>query len=126
MGALADMLGSGRSLLAVLAGSITVLAWITSTVGPGWPILGLGLLCLALGASAIAWNGVFMAEVVRLAPAESAGAATAGVLALTFAGVVAGPPVFSLTVGLAGAYGPAYLAVSIFTLIATCLILKVR
>ncbi len=125
-GAVADILRSARLTLAALAAAVTVLAWIAALIQPGWPIAGLALLCIGLGATGIAWNGIFMAEVVHVAPPGTAGAATAGTLACTFAGVVVGPPLFSLTVDIAGAYGPAYAVASIFTMIATCLILKLR
>lgn len=125
-GAVADVLRSARLTLAGLAGAVTVLAWIAAFIQPDWSLLALALLCIGLGATGIAWNGIFMAEVVRVAPPGTAGAATAGTLTCTFAGVVVGPPLFSLTVYIAGAYGPAYAVASAFTLIATCLILKLR
>lgn len=60
------------------------------------------------GASAVGWNGVYLAEVARQAPKGMASVATGGTLALTFMGVVVGPPVFGLIAGLTGSYGMAY------------------
>ena len=65
------------------------------------------VLCL-FGGSAIGWNGVYLAEVARQAPAHQASMATAGTLAMTFLGVVVGPPVFGVVASLTGSYGTAY------------------
>lgn len=69
----------------------------------------LTLFVLALfGASAVGWNGVYLAEVARQAPKGMASVATGGTLSMTFLGVVVGPPVFGLIAGLTGSYGLAY------------------
>jgi MFS family permease len=65
------------------------------------------------GATATGWNGVFLAEVARLAPAEKTGAATGGALAMTYLGAVIGPPVFALITGYHGSYGMAFVAISL-------------
>lgn len=66
------------------------------------------LVLLLFGASAVGWNGVYLAEVARQAPAGMASMATGGTLAMTFLGVVVGPPVFGLIAGMTGNYGVAY------------------
>jgi len=60
------------------------------------------------GSSAVGWNGVYLAEVARQAPKGQASIATGGTLALTFLGVVVGPPIFGLIAGASGSYGVAY------------------
>jgi predicted MFS family arabinose efflux permease len=60
------------------------------------------------GSSAVGWNGVYLAEVARQAPKGQASIATGGTLALTFLGVVVGPPIFGLIAGASGSYGIAY------------------
>jgi MFS-type transporter involved in bile tolerance (Atg22 family) len=59
---------------------------------------------------------VLIAEAARLAPAGRAGAATGAVLACTFAGVVAGPSLFALVVGLAGGYSLAFAVLAVLPL----------
>jgi len=54
------------------------------------------LLFIAIGASTAGWNGVLVAESVRLAPAGAAGAASGAVISLSFAGAVLGPPLIAL------------------------------
>ena len=59
---------------------------------------------VGFGASAIGWNGVYLAEVARRAPPGMASMATGGTLAFTFLGVVVGPPMFGALSGLFGTY----------------------
>ena len=59
---------------------------------------------VAFGASAIGWNGVYLAEVARRAPQGMASVATGGTLAFTFSGVVIGPPLFGALSTLFGTY----------------------
>jgi MFS family permease len=69
----------------------------------------LAALMFVFGATASGWNGVYLAEVARQAPAGEAGKATSGTLALTFLGVIVGAPLFGLIAaspaGFAGAFG---------------------
>ena len=51
---------------------------------------------VVFGASAVGWNGVYLAEVARQAPPGMASMPTGGTLAVTFLGVVVGPPLFGL------------------------------
>ena len=71
------------------------------------------ILLAAFGATAIGWNGVFLAEVARQAPTGFASMATGGVSAFTFFGVVVGPPVFALLASTAGTYRAGYLALAV-------------
>ena len=62
----------------------------------GTQTLLLVLLFTAIGASTAGWNGVLVAETVRLAPPGAAGAASGAVISLSFAGAVLGPPLIAL------------------------------
>lgn len=61
-----------------------------------------------LGACAIGWNGVYLAEVARQAPGGQASIATGGTLAMTFSGNVLGPPLFGLVAVMSGSYSMAF------------------
>jgi len=76
------------------------------------------------GASAVGWNGVYLAEVARQAPPGMASVATGGTLTVTFFGVVVGPPLFGLIVNLTGTYRAGYAAVGALTLL--CLVMLLR
>jgi predicted MFS family arabinose efflux permease len=95
-------------MLAILAILIAVCSMTTpflQYVDAEW----LTLIVLAVfGSSAVGWNGVYLAEVARQAPKGQASVATGGTLALTFLGVVVGPPIFGLIASASGSYGIAY------------------
>jgi MFS family permease len=97
-----------------------VMAGATVAVGlftPTWPYAALVLVALVHGATAIGWNGIYLSEVARLAPPGTAGAATGGALAITFLGIVTGPPLFSLIVAMSGSYRPAFFATAALALL---------
>ncbi|MDB5848662.1 MAG: major facilitator superfamily 1 [Rhodoferax sp.] len=107
-GQLADSgLGARRTLMGLTV--LVVLCCLGMATLPAGAPVSLVLALLALfGATAIGWNGVVLAEVARRAPHGSAGMATGGTSALTFLGVVIGPPAFSLVATLTGSYRNAY------------------
>ena len=70
-------------------------------------------LLLTFGASATGWNGVYLAEVARLAPPGMASAATGGSLAITFFGVVLGPVVFGGIASAFDSYRAGYLVLAV-------------
>ena len=107
-GAVADRWMAPRNVLAVLAFGIGVCSLALAMIPAHWPLWLLTLLCIAFGATAIGWNGVYLAEVARLAPAGQAGLFTGGTLFFTYFGVVAGPPAFALVVEYSESYSVGY------------------
>jgi len=109
-GWLSDRVVSPRRALCLLGlaigGTGATLALVTS----GWPVALVCVVAAALGAVALGWNGVFLAEVARVAPAGQAGMATGGALAFTFLGALAGPPIFGALVDVSGSYRIAFAA----------------
>jgi predicted MFS family arabinose efflux permease len=97
-----------RRMLLTLAGLITACCLAMSWPGRTSPALAVvALLCL-FGATAVGWNGVYLATVARLVPHAQAATATAGTLFFTFFGVVIGPPLFGLAGAQLGGLGPAF------------------
>lgn len=86
-------LGPRRTLLAL--GLLSLLCGLAlPLLGPQAPRAALlAVLCL-YGATAVGWNGVYLATVARVVPPEQAAQATGGTLFFTFFGVVLGPPLF--------------------------------
>ncbi len=102
-----------RRMLAMLATMMTLASLATALLHADLPrVVVIGVLFL-FGASAIGWNGVYLAEVARQAPAGLAGLATGGTLAVTFLGVVLGPPVFGALSGLFGSYRAGFVAMAL-------------
>ena len=107
----ADRIGRGLALLAVLGLMMAVSALAVAIVTPS---LGAGLLTalfVVFGFIAVGWNGVYLAEVARIA-GPRVGDATGGSLVITFAGVLVGPALFSVIVGPIGGYAATFAAVA--------------
>ena len=102
-------LGASRTLM-LLAGLMVVSALATSLLSSQTPQWLLVPVLVVFGASAIGWNGVYLAEVARQAPAGQASLATGGTLAFTFLGVVIGPPIFGLLATVFGTYRAGFVA----------------
>ncbi|MCZ7563192.1 MAG: hypothetical protein M5U08_04725 [Burkholderiales bacterium] len=76
----------------------------TAVAAPAWPVGALVALGAVYGASAVGWNGVYLAEVARRAPEGQVGAATGGTQFFTFFGALSGPPIFAALVWATGGY----------------------
>ena len=107
-GVLADRLFARRTMLGLLGLGMGMSAIATLASGPGWPAWLLFLFAAVFGATAVGWNGVFLAEVARLAPAGRISEATGGCLFFTFLGVVVTPPAFNGALALTASYSAAY------------------
>lgn len=114
-GYVADRLLGPRRTLAVLAALMALGGAGTGLLQAGLPMPLVLLLVGMFGASATGWNGVYLAEVARLAPSGQAGVATGGALSVTYLGVVLGPALFGAISGWFGSYSAGYLALVIPT-----------
>ncbi|MES2399711.1 MAG: MFS transporter [Pseudomonadota bacterium] len=112
-GHIADSGFGAMRTLALLAFIIVICCAGTALLNAATPLAFILVLLTAFGATAIGWNGVFLAEVARQAPPGFASLATGGVSAFTFFGVVVGPPVFALLASTAGTYRAGYLALAL-------------
>ena len=99
--------GSGYMLM-VVAGLLALSAAAMPFFTPETPHVWLYLVLILLGATAIGWNGVFLAEVARQAPKGQASVATGGTLGFTFFGVLCGPPLFGVAAANLQSYGLSY------------------
>ncbi len=103
-GVVADRMLSPRIVLSML-GLVSGLCGVaTAVAAPLWSTPALIVLGALYGASAVGWNGVYLAEVARSAPEGQVGAATAGTQFFTFAGALSGPPLFGALVWLTDGY----------------------
>ena len=75
---------------------------------PGWPLWALFAFAMAYGATAVGWNGVFLAEIARRAPPGRISDATGGSAFFTFLGVVVTPPLFYLVLHITSSYAATY------------------
>ena len=66
------------------------------------------LVMIACGATAMGWNGVYFAEMVRTVPREDLAASSGGVQFFTFGGGMLGPFLFGQLLHLGGSYTAGY------------------
>lgn len=116
-GWVADRTRAPRALLAALGVAMAVFGLGVSALQPGWPTGVVVALCAAHAGTAMAWNGVYFAEVARLSPPGRAGALTGGVQFFTFSGALTGPLVFAATVWMTGHYALGFVVFSVLPLL---------
>lgn len=109
-GLAADRLVSRRAMLGLLGIGMGASAAAALAAGADWPEWLLFAYAAAFGATAVGWNGVFLAEVARVAPQGRTSEATGGCLFFTYLGVVLTPPAFNALLALGAGYAGAYAA----------------
>ncbi len=125
-GWVADRWLGARHMLALLAGLMALSAVATALLQPSMPIILVLAILVVFGASAVGWNGVYLAQVARHAPPGMASIATGGTLAFTFLGVVLGPPVFGVISGLFNSYRAGYSALAVPLVLCGIVLLRAR
>lgn len=118
MGWLADKVGSGRLMLALMcvASGVTMIA--IAGCGPDTPTGVVLFLAAAAGITVISWNGIFMSELAMSAPAGMVGALTSAGTFLLFSGYVISPLIAQMTIIWSGEYASAYAFAGVVPLIA--------
>jgi ACS family hexuronate transporter-like MFS transporter len=113
-GVVSDRLcGGARGPVLALIGVICcAAAGAFALAGGPWPTPLLVVVAVALGASAIGWNGVYLTVLAEIAGPSAIGTVTAVGLLVTNIGLVSGPPVFGWIVDLTGSYRWAWLAIA--------------
>jgi MFS family permease len=112
-GYVSDRWFGARRMLALLAGVMALSTIATALLHQQVSTGVVALVLIVFGASAIGWNGVYLAEVARQAPPGMAGVATGGTLAITFLGVVLGPPTFGAVSAFFGSYQAGFAALAV-------------
>jgi nitrate/nitrite transporter NarK len=107
-GAFADRVATRRATLGLLGIGMGLTAMTALAANPGWPLWALFAFAMAYGATAVGWNGVFLAEIARRASPDRVSDATGGSAFFTFLGVVITPPLFHLILNLTSSYGVTY------------------
>jgi MFS family permease len=92
--------------------------------GPSWPGLLIGLVASGLGATAMSWHGVLLAETARLAPEGMRGAATGGVLSFGQVGALLLPTVYALVLSLTGWHGLGFMLCGLPALLVGVILLR--
>jgi MFS family permease len=114
-GFVADRLLSPRLVLGALGIVACACSLIFATAHANWPVAGLLCVAAVFGATAIGWNGVYLSEVARQAPAGEAGAVTGASGFITMSGLVAGPLAFTLLAALTDSYRVGFIAFGVIS-----------
>ena len=120
-GRIADRTRSPRGVLMLIAVLMAGCALGLAFTPVQSSLLVLCLLAAMLGATAIGWNGVFLGELARLAPAGKVASVTGGTMFFTYIGVVIGPPAFGF-MAERSSLGVAYGALAVLPLMALFLL----
>jgi MFS family permease len=95
-------IGPARNILAGLGLGMSACALMMSCLPPAPPVWLAAMVAFLFGLTASGWNGVFLAEVARCAPAGRVAEATGGVLTASYAGLCFGPMVISALATVGG------------------------
>ncbi len=126
MGFLADRLGSAVRTLILLGLGSSLASVLAAALSLDLPWVLVLLVSAVIGFVGVSWNGVFLAEVARLAPEGRVSEVTSGATLLTFLGYVVAPAGFSEMVPMLGGYAPCFLAIAVLPLISAAVLLRVR
>jgi MFS family permease len=122
-GLVATRIGSSHRVIIGLGWMMSGSALLLAFAQPAWPVPVLAFIALLLGLTASGWNGVFLAEVAKLAPSGRVGEATGAVLAASYTGLLMGP---SIVTGLAavGTLSLSYGGLAVLTGLATLVLIR--
>jgi predicted MFS family arabinose efflux permease len=96
---------------------------VMALAAPDWPGPLITAAAMALGATAIGWNGVLLSETARLHPRNTA--AATGMLATLFAmAMVVAPTAFSALVSVTGSYDAGFMACALLALAGAAVLAK--
>jgi MFS family permease len=124
-GALADRIGS-RPILGVLGAMMSAAALAAVFIDARWSGLAVASVAVLFGLSTFCWSGIGIAEAIRQVPPSLIPEASAGIIALTFLGALAGPTLFSTVAALTSTVGPAFMILGALTALGVVLLLRPR
>lgn len=108
IGWLADRTGSAIRTLIWLAAASSAAVFLVAATGGIWPWWAVLSAAGVAGLAVTSWNGVYLAELARVAPPDKIGDATAGASLLIFVGYVLGPAAFAMVVDYTSSYRIAF------------------
>ena len=88
------------------------------------PWAWLAAAAVVCAATAVAWNGVYFADLVRHVPPDRVARTTGATQFMTFCGGMSGSAIFALVVGPAGGYGRVYAGLALLPAIAGVVLLR--
>jgi MFS family permease len=123
-GVVADRWVRPCMVLGGLGVAMTAGALASAAFSPQWPYPAILAVCVLFGSAAVGWNGVYLAEIARIAGPVQAGVATGGSVFFNFLGILLGLPAFSVMVERTGSYALSFAAVAVTTLACAVVLLR--
>lgn len=103
-GMAADYFRNARAVLIALGTVTAICAVVMTQVTVQWPYPAIIVLAVIFGATSLGWNGVYIAELARIAPPGKVAMATGASLSCAYFGAVVAPPVFALVLAMTQSY----------------------
>jgi MFS family permease len=125
-GGVADWLKDANRVLLIIALIATSAGVLTTFLEPNSSTVMIYSVLILFGLSAIGWNGVFLAEIARLAPKGRVSNATVGAMVPTYTGVVVGPATFAILHVMSGMHTISFGIFAIISLIGFLLVFLAR
>jgi nitrate/nitrite transporter NarK len=122
-GAVADRLGSGR-VLAALGALMSLCSFAAFFIDATSSAASVMLIAAGFGISAFCWAGIALAETTRHVSPSAVSQASAVVIALTFAGALVGPALFSSIALVTGDFHLAFVVLGLISAAATALLVS--
>lgn len=122
----ADVLRDGLLTLLVVALISASLAFTLTTLPqttPPWIVVAL---LVGMGATAIGWNGVFLAETARVAPSGRVSESTGALLSMSYLGIFIGPSSFTALAPMLGGYRAGFVLLAAVSAAAGVLLVAAR
>lgn len=125
-GWVADLTGNCYTTLSVLSVVMIAAALLCFTLTTAWPLPLACVLFFVFGSTASGWNGAFLAEIARVAPAHAVGRATGGSLFYVNVGKMLGPIAVANAYALSGSYSSAFGLLAVPAMVALGCLLAAR
>lgn len=119
-GYVADRFNALAGTLAAVGAGMAAACALTFLMTPRTPDWMVAIVVFALGGTASGWNGVFLANLMRMVPPAQAGFAASGALMFSYLGIMLGPPLFGALAALIG-FSAAFLAFGVLAFAAAIL-----
>jgi hypothetical protein len=113
-------------VLAILSATLVAASIGTGTLALGWPPALIYVLFFVFGATASGWNGAYLGEVARLAPAGQVSTATGGSLFFVNVGSVAAPVLFASVFTTTQSYSTSFGLLTLTSFAAVICLLRAR
>lgn len=111
-------------IFGLLGCGIALCCAVLSQLNEHWPYGTLLVFSGFIGAFAMSWNGLFLAEVARHAPKGKEAVATGAALSFAYFGAMVMPVLFGLNLSAGGSFQAGFLAMAMLTLVGGVIVLS--